>query len=111
MSRNQIVTVIKIIAAMLIALVIAFLLPTNPRSTFLFIAKLQRNFSESISKKVASLRLATTPLSAMKQINKGVYAKEDKELGTVYIKVTKDAERTEQILESNGQKIKIIYIK
>ncbi len=111
MNRAQIISGIKIVAAMMIALMIAFFLPSNPRSAFLFFAKLKNNFFAYFSKKTSYARLATTPLSAMTKMSKGVYAKEDKELGTVYIKITKDAEKTEQIIESNGQKIKIVYIK
>jgi len=93
------------------ALFISSFLPSNPRSSVLFLTKLKNNFLVLFSNKNSYSRLVSTPLSAMKQISKGVYAKEDKELGTVYIKVTKDVEQTAQIIELNGKKIKIIYLK
>jgi hypothetical protein len=83
----------------------------SPRLNPFFLAKLKKDFLALFSKKNSYGKLASTPLSAMTPISQGVFAKEDKELGTLYIKVTKEAERSEQILESNGKKIKIIYIK
>ncbi len=110
MNKANIVSGVKIVMAMTIALVIAFFIPTNPRSAFLFLAKLKNNFLAFVSQKTTSESLAKTHLFFMRQIGKGVYAKEDKKLKIIYVRVTKDAELVEKTIEVNGRKILLQYI-
>lgn len=61
------------------------------------------------AKKLPYKNLLTTPLSAMTPIAQGVYAKEDKDLKTIYVRITKEAKWEEKFIEINGQKILIRY--
>jgi hypothetical protein len=51
------------------------------------------------------------PVSTMKSIGTGVYAKEDKKNNTVYIKVNKDAQWEERILIIDGKQVKVRFPK
>jgi hypothetical protein len=97
-------TVTRVIIAMIAALLIALIFPTNPRSAFLYLAKIKDKFA-FLSQKKSYSNLGKTPAFFMKKISKGVYAKEDKDLGTVYIKFTKDVRWEEKMITVNGQKI------
>lgn len=55
--------------------------------------------------------ISNIPASQMSMISKGVYAKEDEGLKTVYIRITQDANWDAQIIDYNGQKIKILIPK
>jgi hypothetical protein len=98
-------TVTRVAIAMIAGLLIALLLPTNPRSTFLYLVKIKGHFDSLLNQKKTYAYLGKTPTFFMKQISKGIYAKEDKELGTIYIKISKDIQWEEKIINVNGQKI------
>ena len=110
MNKNSIFSGIKIIFSLVASLIITIILSktffsfNTPRFNISYLAKL-------FPKKNNYGKFTTIPLSSMTPIAKGIYAKEDKELKTVYIRVTKDAEWQEKIIESNGHKILLRYPK
>jgi uncharacterized protein YycO len=107
MSKNSIFSGVKIVFSLVVSLIITIILSktlfsfNTPRFNISYLVRLfpKNNYG----------KLATIPLSSMTQISKGIYAKEDKELKTVYIRVTKDAQWQEKIIESNGHKILLRY--
>ena len=128
--------IVKIILSMVIALVIAQLstrtifMANTPRINKIFIAKLiklpqsvlkstqefiAKNSNKNTVPSTASLNnnlpQNNIPVSAMKEVSKGIYAKEDTENNVFYIHITKDMEFEEKILNYNGKQIKLRFPK
>lgn len=56
-------------------------------------------------------RIRSLPNTALKSVGKGVYAKDDETGKFVYIRVTKDAQWEERIINYNGKQIKVSFPK
>lgn len=112
----------------------------TPRINPLFIAKLQNlpsAFTEKTTKFIALLRVTPTPMNvatnnssaisaqdqkmiqnldklpvaSLNLIATGIYAKEDKNSSTIYVRVTKDAQWEEKVIEIDGKKITLQFPK
>jgi hypothetical protein len=60
---------------------------------------------------VTAKKINNLPLTAMQQLSKGVYAYRDTSDNILYIKVTKDMEYEERVLNYNGKQIKLRFPK
>lgn len=132
--KKQITQKTKIFLAILISLVIVTLtsnvifIANTPRLNKLFLTELinlpqtvvdnSKAFLTSLglsqkekNKNEAIKNLSNLPLSQLKPIAKGVYAKEDISNNIYYVRVTKDADFEERIIDYRGQKIKIRFPK
>ena len=112
-------TGLKIIFSFVISFVLTIFLSQNlfflhtPKLNPLFLARIKERminlFKGNTDKKLAEKSLSS--FSTMIKISRGVYAKEDKELQTVYIRITDEAVWDDKIINVNGKKIMLRVLK
>lgn len=111
--NNHISNYLKIGVALIVAFIVTSIststlfYPSYPRLNPQFLA----NIAKLFQKKNPYDELKNLPLTAMKKVSKGIYAIEKPTLNTVFVRITKDAEWNETIIEYNGKRFKILLPK
>lgn len=91
--NKHVLNYFKIILALVMAFIIALIssstlfYPASPQLNPQFIA----NVSQLFQKKNPYDELKNLPLSAMKKISQGVYAKKEPSLNTTFVRITREA--------------------
>lgn len=119
---NNLFQKLKIIIVLLLALLLTNTLsktvflantPRIDKAFFTNLKTLPNNFIASLSRKPANTikKFESLPITALKPMTEGVYAAEDETGKIVYIRVTKDVEYEEKIINYEGKKIKVRFPK